>query len=298
MTDDEFLKALLDSQALKEDDPELVALRAKRDEVETLLREKLGAAKPTIRYSGSYMKKTLNKDSYDLDLTCYVPNGNTAAGETLEQIHESVRKVLAANYAIEVKTSALRLKSSDGTDFHVDVVPGRYVDDSKTDVFLHQTTGDKMRLKTNLDVHLSHIRDSGVTEAIRLAKLWRNRNGLNNAPFAFKTFVLELAAVDLLKGKKSEGLSAQLKHVLTELRDSVDDIKVVDPANANNDLSEAFDTTVRAQVKQVAKTSLEAYERSGWEGVFGPLPVDKEKRAESIQRVVKDTQPARPWHRG
>src|SRR6266545_2575790 len=95
MTDDEFLKALLDSQTLKEDDPELADLRAKRDEVETLLRAKLGDAKPTIRYSGSYKKNTLVMESYDLDLATYFPNDSTAAGQTLEEIHESVRKVLA-----------------------------------------------------------------------------------------------------------------------------------------------------------------------------------------------------------
>jgi hypothetical protein len=36
---------------------------------------------------------------------------------------------------------------------------------------------DKKRLKTNLDVHLDHVRDSGVIDAIRLAKLWGVRNG-------------------------------------------------------------------------------------------------------------------------
>lgn len=292
MTDDEFLKALLDSQTLKEDDPELADLRAKRDEVETLLRDKLGEAKPTIRYSGSYKKGTLVKESYDLDIAVYFPNQDDGAGKTLAEIHESVRKVLAEKYSVDVKTSAIRLRSSGGVDFHVDVVPGRYVDESREDVFLHRTTGDKARLKTNLDVHLEHIRGSGVVDAIRLVKLWRNRNGLTGA---FKTFVLELAVVDILKTMKSGALSAQLKRVLTRFRDDIDDITVVDPANANNDLSDAFGPGVRAQVKQVAKTSLETFETSTWQGVFGPLPVDKEKRPESVVRIVKESPPAKPW---
>ena len=44
----------------------------------------------------------------------------------------------------------LRLKSRDPktrqVDFHIDVVPGRYIDDTETDVFLHQEAGTKERL--------------------------------------------------------------------------------------------------------------------------------------------------------
>jgi len=80
MTENEYLKALLDSQTLKDDSDELKRLRERRDEVETLLRDKLGKAKPTIRYAGSYAKGTMIRDSYDLDLTCYIPRDNSEAG--------------------------------------------------------------------------------------------------------------------------------------------------------------------------------------------------------------------------
>ena len=54
-------------------------------------------------------------------------------------------------------------------DFHIDVVPGRFTDETKADAYLYQCGGDKKRLKTNLDVHLDHVRDSGVTDAILAA---------------------------------------------------------------------------------------------------------------------------------
>jgi hypothetical protein len=295
MTENEYLKALLDSQTLKDDSDELKKLREHRDDVETLLRDKLGKAKPTIRYAGSYAKGTMIRDSYDLDLTCYVPRDNAEAGSTIAEIHESVRRVLAEKYGLEVKASALRLHSQDGVDFHVDVVPGRYVDDEKADVFLHRTTGDKERLKTNLDIHIEHVRDSGLTDAVRLVKLWRNRNGLATA---FKTFVLELATVKLLKDKKSDALSTQLWHVLTTLRDKIDDLVIEDPANpTGNDLSQVFDSVAKAQVKQVAKSSLETYEESGWEAVLGPLPIDEEKRDDAVRRAIGGTRASKPWRK-
>jgi len=293
MTENEYLKALLDSQTLEDNGDELKKLRERRDEVERLLRDKLGKAKPTIRYAGSYAKDTMIRDSYDLDLTFYVPRDNSEVGATLAEIHESVREVLAAEYSLEVKASALRLLSQDGVDFHVDVVPGRYVDDEKDDVFLHRTTGDKERIKTNLDTHIEHVRDSGLTDAVRLVKLWRSRNGLGSV---FKTFVLELAVIKLLKDKKSDDLSTQLEYVLTQFRDAIDDLVIEDPANpTGNDLGEVFDSSTKAQVSQVAKSSLTSYEASGWEGVLGPLPVDQKDRDEAVRRAIGGTPASKPW---
>jgi hypothetical protein len=121
---------------------------------------------------------------------------DTAAGETLEEIYHNTASALEPTYVIERKPSALRPKDHDpqrfGVDFHIDVVPGRYIDDSKADTFLYQSSGEKKRLKTNLEVHINHVKDSGVIETIRLIKLWRERKGLK-----FKTFVLELLVIKL-----------------------------------------------------------------------------------------------------
>ena len=48
-------------------------------------------------------------------------------------------------------------------DFHLDVVPGRFTDDTKSDCFLFQNGADKERLKTNLQVHIDPLRpDTGA----------------------------------------------------------------------------------------------------------------------------------------
>jgi len=294
MTPNEYLLALLESQTLPEDSQELKDLRARGDDVKKYLQRKLGKASPSIRYAGSYIKKTLIRDSYDLDVTIYVPRDNKEAGETIAAIFETVRKALAEEYSIETKTSALRLKGLDNKDldFHVDVVPGRYVDASESDVFLHRTDGNKERLLTNLDVHIDHVRDSGVTEAIRAMKIWRNRNGLSS----FKTFVLELAVIKLLADKKTDDLASQIIHVLTEFRDAIDDIAVTDPANSNNDLSPIFNATVRSQVSQVAKSSLAEIECGRWDGVFGPIPDKEEDRKEAVRRAGGGVS-SKPWRR-
>jgi hypothetical protein len=300
MDTETYLRDVLNSQNLSSDSEELKALQDHRADVEKLLKKDFSNSSPSIRYGGSVAKGTLVKESYDLDVICYFNNDDTAAGETLEDIYYNAKKALENDYLIEEKPSALRLKSNEtsekGKDFHIDVVPGRYTDDSKSDTFLFQSSGEKKRLKTNLDVHIAHVKNSGVIEAIRLMKLWRVRFGLGPT---VKNFALELLTIELLKNKKNASLSDQLKHVWTELRDNSQDVSIEDPANPEgNDLSPLLDDTVRTALSSVARSTLATIEASGWEQVFGPVEPDDSDSNKSayIRRAAASvTTPSKPW---
>jgi hypothetical protein len=296
MIADEYLYEVLDSQALGDDSDEIKALQKHRAEVETVLCDHFKDSSPTIRYAGSKAKGTMNRESYDLDIISYFASGDASAGETLQDIYENARKALAKKYLVEQKGSALRLKGCDpqnlGVDFHIDVVPGRFTDDTKTDAYLYQSTGDKTRLKTNLDVHLKHVKESGVIDPIRLAKLWKVRNGL-----PIRTFVLELAVIKLLEGKTKKTISAQMQHFWTELRDNSASLTVEDPANPNgNDLSKELDDNLKSQLSSAAKRTLSQIDSSGWEAVFGETEKkEKAARVEILKRAASVAAPSRPW---
>lgn len=297
MTTDDYLKTILEQQTFADDDPEMVELRRHRDEIRDLLRAEFD--KPSIRWAGSMNKRTMIRDSYDGDLTCYFGHEDTQAGETLEDIYGSVRDVLRKQYIVEEKPSALRVLSaqpdSKGVYTHVDVVPGRFILGDDGDVFLHRTTGDKSRLKTNLDVQIRHIRDSGVRSAIRLMKLWRFQNGLTTV----KTFVLELLVVKLLEDKDSDKLEDQLVHVWTEFRDHPKSLSVEDPANpTGNDLKPQLDAC-RDDLSRVAKRTLQTIEDEGWEAVFGPVESDETNSKQEAVRVAASSvpRPSKPWLR-
>ena len=287
METEAYLQSVLKSQTLAPDSQELKDLQKHRANVEETLREHFDECFPTIRYGGSKAKGTMIRESYDLDIICYFPHDDTEAGETLEEIYNSVREALSGKYLVEPKASALRLKALDqknsGVDFHIDVVPGRFTDDSKTDAFLYQVSGEKKRLKTNLDVHICHVKDSGFTEAIRLLKLWKVRNGLR-----VKNFPLELFTIDLLKYKKTAALEKQLKHVWEKVRDEMDEISIEDPANpTGNDLTGLLSPAIREALSSVAKATLEAIERSGWEAVFGPVEEEKDENVGGKVEVLR-----------
>lgn len=299
MTDAEYLAAVLRDQTLAPDGPEIKELQSHKADVEKLLRGAFGDYRPAIRYGGSKAKGTMIKASYDLDVICYFPHDETGPGGTLEDIYNNTDRQLAKKYLTERKPSAIRLKNPDrnsyGSDFHVDVVPGRYFDDSKTDVWLYQNASEKKRLKTNLDVHIEHVRDSGVTDAIRLMKLWRVRNNVN-----VKNFALELLVIDLLKDHKRAALPTQLRHVLERFRDDADGLSVEDRANPDgNDLSDLLNAAVKSSLASAARWTLTAIDDGGWKQVFGPIQEDD--RTAALRRVAASVPTAsrlKPWYSG
>lgn len=293
MTNHEYLLAVLKNQALAADSDELATIQNKKDEIEKTLRDEFGAA-PKIAYGGSKAKHTLIKASYDLDIICYFPRDEDEAGGTIEELHTSVRRCLEKKYHVQSKGAALRVLGMDNIDFHIDVVPGRFVDEGETDAFLYRPGAEKKRLKTNLKTHIEHVRTSGVREAIKLMKLWRHRQSIN-----IKTFALELLVIDILGEKPPEGLDAQLRKVLERFRDDVEGLSIQDPANSNNDLSELLNDSTRSLLSSSASSCLAIIDAAGWDSIFGKLPKEPEEsvRAAVVAGLTKAAAayPSKPW---
>ena len=294
MDTEKYLEQILKGQEL---DPEQEkALKSAWDGVEELLTAAFVDCNPTIRYAGSKIKGTMNKVSFDLDIACYFPKDDTSAGETLEDIYNNVKNFLAESYVVDPKTSAIRIKSKDvdtyAVDFHIDVVPGRFVDDSKTDVFLYQFMGEKQRLKTNLDTHIQHIKESGLVPTIRLAKIWKEKFGL-----PVKTFVLELLVVKYAKRSDDEPLTVGIKSFWEKLRDS-DALSIEDPANPDgNDISNLLDTTARQMLRDYAARALESIEKEDWKEIFGEPEelTDEEKKKALFSVAASISNAPRPY---
>lgn len=296
MTTAEYLAAVLKDQALGSNSDEMEMLREHKEIIKGILTNQYGSA-PSIRYGGSIAKKTANRESYDLDIPVYFPHDDTSAGETLGEIYDDVADTLESDYSVVKKRSALRLHDLSDTelDFHIDVVPGRFIDETKgDDVFVYQNSAEKERLKTNLTTHVSHIRDSGFRDAIRLIKLWNVRQSLD-----IKTFVLELLVVDLLKDFDDDDLAEQLLHVWEEFRNNAESLSVDDPANPEgNDLSDFLDE-IRTTLRLSAQATLDRIEEAGWGEIFGEIEEDKAAKVAAIATAVKAVeQPHRPWCHG
>ncbi len=291
MTNYTYLQSVLDAQVVGDDGQEMKNLRAARAEVEGLINIHFSGSSPTIRYGGSKAKGTMNLIDYDLDIICYFPRGDTPAGKTIEEIYGNVKAALEKKYSVVPRTTALRIRDSK-RDLHIDVVPGRFIDDTKTYAFVHQNGGDKSWLQTNLDEHVDYIRDSGCVPEIRLAKLWRHCAGVS-----VRTFPLELLVIKILKSSNVAGLENRFMRVLEEFRDNSRGLSIKDPANEGNDLSGALNASVCAALWAAAAATLRTVANGGWEAVFDKVMASTETVRSAALRTAIVTNPSRtqPW---
>ena len=274
MNVEKYLSDVLRSQTIYQDSDEARALNNELHNVGELIRCGLPDVNPNIVPGGSLAKGTIIRAAFDLDVICYFDHDDSGAGDTLAEIRRSVYDTLSTVYEVEPKRSALRLTrrtSGERMPFMVDVVPGRYVDESRKDVFLYQEGAEKERLKTNLNIHIQHIQESGQTAIIKLAKLWKLR-----ADLEIKTFVLELIVIKVLEGNSSKGLADHMVAFWTAVRDDIDDLTIEDPANpTGNDLSPLFGDEEREALSSAATVALDLADAGDWNVLFGPPENDK-----------------------
>lgn len=300
MTPSKYLENLLASQDLSEKQEK--ALQSHKNEVTAFLREEFGD-EPVIKYAGSREKGTMICDRYDLDIVCYFPSSDE---RSLKEIREDVVTQLSEKYLLTHKSSAERILDLRGVDapgdFHIDVVPGRFIKDTK-DVFLHVAQGDKERMQTNLKIHINHIVDSGCVPIIRLVKLWSHRNNIK-----IRTFVLELFVVQALSGYQNKGdLRKGFIKALEAFRDDFASAQLVDPANTNNIVSQLVDDSEKRAISQAAEAVLETIKDSDevekWQNAFADDTSDSKSSSgasalasTAVAYTAGSTfKPNRPW---
>jgi hypothetical protein len=252
MTSKEYLQKLLADQNL--DLQEIKALESHREEVETYLRKRYGSG-PVIRYAGSRSKSTMIKESYDLDIICYFPDTNQSS---LVDIHKDMADYLEKEYTLDKsKATAIRIidlkHPVSPTKYHIDVVPGRFIDGNSGDANLPLVKGPKNQVKTNIDTHIKAVSESGCREIIKLAKLWATRYELN-----FKTFVMETYIIDKLSSfREKDQLDKAFIYLLELLSNNFVNAKIIDPANpTGNIISDSLDYSIKNNIATAARSAL------------------------------------------
>lgn len=283
-----FLANLLVCQKLDTDQED--ELKKNRDEVEELLKDKIGT-KPTIRYGGSKAKNTMIKESYDLDIVCYFPYDDK---QTLKEIFENIASILNEKYIIEEKTSALRIKYlKNGIikfDYHIDVVPGKFVKEDSYDCYLYISNFEGERIKTNIEEHISHISESNCRDLIKLAKLWKARNSIQ-----IRTFILEIFIVKIFEKYERIDLKHDFVYFLESLEDKIDKITLMDPANSR-DVSDLLSLVDKAIIKQNVRESLNLIKINddisddieSWYKLFDEIYQNNEKQEEIVSKDSRD----------
>ena len=238
----QYLERVLSKYNLTE--KQIESLQNKRKGVEEFLRSRYGSKIQSVNYSGSYAKQTAINLKYDLDICVFFHRESfTTVAEMYSSVYETMR-----SYG-QVTKQKVSIRLSSGSE-SIDVVPARRIDTDSTDANLYvSTTGGQ--IKTNITMHRDYISESGCRPIIKLMKVWKYQRGIH-----YKSFALELLTIKALEGFKSDDYGERMLHVLKFVRDNVETIRLVDPANSNNVVSDLIDSSDKTNMKTQAISSL------------------------------------------
>jgi len=254
MTAQQYLQALLEKYSLKDSDYESV--KNKREAVESFLRadRSLGPKIDRFYYSGSYAKKTAINLDYDLDLCVYYKQDSFPS---LREMYSETSAALKRFGQVDERNVSIRLPQGKGLS--VDIVPGRLISAQSDDINLYSRLRDS-QIKSNIPKHKEYISNSDCRDVIKLMKIWKHKCGIH-----YKSFALELLVIEALKGYAKNDFDPALQRVFSYAESNVETIKLVDPANSNNNVSDSIEAGDKINFKNQASAANRA---TNWADIF------------------------------
>ena len=243
MTADDYLRQILAREAV--DDGPGAPLRLLEADIVNILGDWLGDDLQEVAPDGAFEKGTANASGVGIDFLATIkPDCPTP----IEGLYESLHMHLHALGLAPVRRPVSIGIPLEGT--MVDIIPARLLPGRPTELRLYNE-----RLESDFDTsllwHRHDVRKSGRAEEIRLIKLWRDQNGLE-----LPTLYLELSVMAALRGKPPGTLAINLWSVLAHLATLFVARAVIDPANANNIVSDVLDSAGKQKIRAAAQATM------------------------------------------
>lgn len=198
-----------------------------------------------IKLSGSRAKGTAIDLSTDLDL--FISLSSTTSN-SLKEIYESLYSCMQ-DEGIEARKQNVSI----GITYlgkKVDLVPAKRQGQYGNDHSLYKRKEDTWT-KTNVDTHISRVRQSGrLTEIIAL-KVWRENHSVD-----FPSIYLESFVIESLRGRSLNSPAENFLYLLRDIRENIQYRRVVDPANTNNVLSDELTQMEKRKLQSMADSSI------------------------------------------
>ena len=245
MTADEYLSNILRREAVN--NGPLSPVRSVQAILYPIIQNWAGNRLLTVHPSGSFMKGTANRSGTDIDLFISLSEETT---ETLKDIYNKLFSTMKANgYSPTIQNVSINLRAN---GYSVDLVPGKRQGTYGDDHSLYRRRADTWT-KTNVVTHINHVIRGDRLMETRIIKLWRNQRQI-----AFPSFYLELAVMAALPRQYLETLSGNVWRVFQYLHERFVTARVVDPANANNIISDDLTAAEKDKIKLAAEKALGA----------------------------------------
>ena len=248
MTGDQYLQSIIQKYAVNE----TAAKTAGQSLVPTVQRW-AGNYLLGMEFSGSLAKGTAVSLGTDADIFLSI---SSSTPTTLANMYESLFSAISgAGYSARKQNVSIGVSVN---GLSIDLVPGKRQSQYGNDHSLYRSKVGSWT-KTNIAKHINHVASSGRSAEIRVLKIWRQLNRLS-----FPSFFLELAVLDALSYARIGNLAQNVFSVFEYLQDDIASVRLIDPANTNNVVSD--DATLLEKMA-IAELARKARAQTMWSGI-------------------------------
>lgn len=281
-----------------------------REKLEGYLKEHPDFALKRMQLSGSLAKGTGLKSLNDIDVAVYISGIDSTIdlNDLLDYLEEKIRKAYPNFSHDQIKRQTYSVcVSFKGSGLDVDLVPIIYEGKEDWRGFL-VSQADGSYLETSIPLHLEFAKKrkyqqpEHYTQVVRLVKYWARKQKKEVEGFRFKSFMIEMILAKLcddgidfsnyieilqafftyiIKSDLEQKIIFEDYYKATEVNDYSDPVQIIDPVNAENNVSALYtrdqaDLIVDAAMK--AGDAIDAAEYAPtktltiqyWQTVFGP----------------------------
>jgi len=252
MTADQYVASTLAKYAVSRG-PQSVTETVANSLIPSLTEWSNGWLSGPIQFSGSYAKGTGILGATDIDLFLSLQSNVPA---TLDEIFESLYA-----WADARSWKPNRQDVSIGVTYFgisIDLVPARRQDNISAYHSLRRRSGTWTQ--TNIASHIQAVTRSRRIDEIRVLKLWRKLNKID-----ISSFYLELATINALSGRRVGDVAANAFYALQHLGTHLPDMRIVDPANTNNTISDDYS---QQEKRLIAAAASAAGRQAYWDRII------------------------------
>lgn len=312
-----YLQGVLESYRMNHVSELMEKYIEKREKVKDALAEKFKDQIVTRAInSGSYAKHDAINIKFDLDV-CQPFKRDSF--ETLEGMADEVFKFFNEEFEdddlVKYATRKQRVSTGitfviDGDEIQMDIVPGRelnaddYVETNRLNLYVRpKLLQPASTTQTNIQKHIDLVKGKNAERSIiRLLKVWKtNKNNIR-----VKSFFVELITIRAFENCSEipAGLWGQLEMVLEYIRDNVQTIRLEDPANSNNVVSDTMTDSEKENLYWDMKQMLEMIESSA-DNLKSYFPVndeffeeeDEDDKTDAALDIARSGVVQKPWCR-
>lgn len=318
MNKNDYLNRVLQSYRMSHVNDIMTLYIEKREIVKDALQEKFKEQISTRAInSGSYAKHDAINTKFDLDV-CQPFKRN--AFSTLEEMADAVliffENEFEDEHLVKYKTRKQRVSTGitfviDGNEIQMDIVPGRELLDNDYSATNRLNLHVRAKLaqpdtstQTNIQEHIKLIKGKNAERSIiRLLKIWKT----NKNQSRLKSFFVELITIRAFENCSDvpTGIWEKLKMTMEYIGDNVQTIRLVDPANSNNVVSDTMTEFEKMNLHFDMKHILEQIELSAENlKIYFPVNDDfdegddeEEKRKQAALNLSRSGVISQPWCR-